>query len=451
MSAFVGTAERSRKLNIAAAFAMEGLESRRLFAAGDSAIVGKVLEYTQTSDTAPTVPTAYEATADVNENASGTAITSGTLTLPEVSGTPPQPLSEEEDVSHWGTQGNFDTQADLDSAVPGGTYELNVVDVNGNHTFTMTMPDSDEFPSAPAAVTGFAALQDVNASQDLTINWSPLGGTTSDYVSINIGSANGNVFRSPNIGAVGALDGTSTSIEIPAGTLQPGVTYTAQIVFAQIAEPVDTTDYPGMDGTPGVDGYIAFATDTKFSIVTQSDLTAPTGLSASQGTYAHHTIVSWAAVAGAASYQVYRSTVDNFAVANKVAGGLTGTTFTDIDVVAGVLHYYWIVARNGLDIGPVSAAVSGFTALPVPANVQASDYPHHVQLTWNPEPALVTYQVFRSITDDFNTSTRIATGILSNSFADTTGQTGVSYYYWIRAKNILGVSEPSVATIGATS
>jgi hypothetical protein len=125
---------------------MEGLEIRRLFAAGDSTLLGKLEEFTQTSNTAPTVPTSYEATADVNENVSGTVISSGLLTLPESSGVPPQPLTEEEDASHWGSQAQFETQAGLDGTVPGGTYTINVVDGNGNHTSRCRCPAVIHFP-----------------------------------------------------------------------------------------------------------------------------------------------------------------------------------------------------------------------------------------------------------------------------------------------------------------
>jgi hypothetical protein len=202
MSASIGTVERSKKLNIATAFAMERLEIRRLFAAGDSTILGKVEQFTQTSDTAPTVPTSYEATADVNENVSGTAITSGLLTLPVASGVSPQPLSEEEDASHWGSQAEFQTLAGLNSTVPGGTYTINVVDGNGNHTYTFSLPDSDSFPAAPAAVVGYSAMQTVNSSQALMVTWSPLeGGTSSDFVELNISGSGGTVFQTPYIGA----------------------------------------------------------------------------------------------------------------------------------------------------------------------------------------------------------------------------------------------------------
>jgi len=428
------------------AIKMEGLEIRRLFTAGDSTILGKVEEFTQTSATAPTVPTSYEATADVNENVSGTAISSGLLTLPESSGVSPQPFTEEEDVSHWGSQAQFETLAGLDGTVPGGTYTINVVDGNGNHTYTMSLPGTDSFPSAPAAVVGFSALQTVNSSQALTVTWSPLeGGTSSDFVELNISGAGGTVFQTPNIGASGALNGTSTSVVVPAGTLQPGINYSASIIYGELAGPVDTTDYPG------VNGYPVFATETDFSIQTLYNLAAPTGVAASQGTFPHHTTITWAAVSGAASYQVYRSTVDNFADANKLVGGVSGTAYSDTAAAPGVLHYYWVLARNGTDIGPESAAVSGFTELNAPAAFQSTDAVHHVALTWDTAVNAASYQIFRGITSDFSSATRIAAGITTTFFDDTTAVSGTDYFYWVRPKNALGVGAAAGPEEGALS
>jgi len=60
-------------------FAMEGLEARRLFTAGDSTTIVKLEVYEQTSEAVPTTPNDYLASIVVNEDASGTAITSASL------------------------------------------------------------------------------------------------------------------------------------------------------------------------------------------------------------------------------------------------------------------------------------------------------------------------------------------------------------------------------------
>jgi hypothetical protein len=434
---------RRKKLKDAVRFAMEGLEERRLFSAGDSVTFAKIEISNQTSDAGPTAAFDFIASVTVNEDASGTVIQSSTLTTPQEQ---QADLSESgSDASDWDITAQASTLLGLDEGITGGTYLVNVVDGNGNHTLTLNVPVNDEFPTAPGTITGFTALQSVDSTQSVNIAWSPLtGGTSSDYVQVQINSPTAVVYKSPNVGATGALTGASTSISIPSGTLTPGVTYTGFLIYTKISGAVDTTDYPG------VDGYVQFGTNTQFTIQTLSDLSAPTGLSASQGTFPHHTTISWAAVSGAASYQVYRSTVDNFADANKLVGGVTGTTYTDTAAAPGVLHYYWIKPRAGTDMGPASASVSGYTELAAPGNLQIFNDPKHLALTWVAVTNATTYQIFRSETDDFSTATKIAVGITTSYFNDTTAVSRQPYFYWVRAKNAAGVgilAGPVTATI----
>src|SRR5439155_1346164 len=53
-------------------------------------------------------------------------------------------------------------------------------------------------------------------------------GTSADFIYVNVGN---NVWKTPNPGEPGALNGIVTSVTIPAGTLQAGSDYTASIGF----------------------------------------------------------------------------------------------------------------------------------------------------------------------------------------------------------------------------
>jgi hypothetical protein len=73
---------------------------------------------------------------------------------------------------------------------------------------------------------------------------------------------------------------------------------------------------------------------------------APTGVSASDGTYTDRIHVSWNASEGAGSYDVYRSLS---ASGEKTAvGGTSGTSIDDtgVSVLPGMTYYYWVVARS---------------------------------------------------------------------------------------------------------
>ncbi|MGY8655726.1 MAG: hypothetical protein ACKVJX_19065, partial [Verrucomicrobiia bacterium] len=64
------------------------------------------------------------------------------------------------------------------------------------------------------------------------------GGTTNDFVMVEIqadGQLGGSmIFESARPGDGGSLNGTSTSVSIPASTLSPGGTYTASVSFFRI-------------------------------------------------------------------------------------------------------------------------------------------------------------------------------------------------------------------------
>ena len=73
---------------------------------------------------------------------------------------------------------------------------------------------------------------------------------------------------------------------------------------------------------------------------------APTGVSASDGTYTDHIHVSWNASDGAASYAVYRS--GSVSGEKTVVATTLGTSIDDTSpsVLPGMTYYYWVVAKN---------------------------------------------------------------------------------------------------------
>ena len=92
-------------------------------------------------------------------------------------------------------------------------------------------------------------------------------------------------------------------------------------------------------------------------------LTAPTGLTARPANQS--ATLSWASVAPAASYNVYRS-LSGGAYA-LVASGLTATSYVDTGLTNGTAYYYEVSAVNGAGEGPLSASVSSVPlAVPSP-------------------------------------------------------------------------------------
>ncbi len=84
---------------------------------------------------------------------------------------------------------------------------------------------------------------------------------------------------------------------------------------------------------------------------------APTNVTATAGSSALQVNLSWNALAGAASYQVKRSTVSGGPYA-LVAAGLTATNFADPGVTSGTTYYYVVSAMNVSGEGAISQPAS---------------------------------------------------------------------------------------------
>ncbi len=99
-----------------------------------------------------------------------------------------------------------------------------------------------------------------------------------------------------------------------------------------------------------------------------------------------------------------------------------------------------------------SFTVAGQTVdatLPTPMDVIASDstYSTKVGITWDAVRGATSYRIFRNTVNDFASATSLGT-TAANSFFDTTGVAGQTYFYWVRAENGSVVSSPSAPDQG---
>ncbi|MHC4573946.1 MAG: hypothetical protein ACYS76_07420, partial [Planctomycetota bacterium] len=83
---------------------------------------------------------------------------------------------------------------------------------------------------------------------------------------------------------------------------------------------------------------------------------APTGVSASDGTYTDKVRVTWNAPSGATSYDVWRNTSSSTGSATRIASSVVGTSYNDYSATPGTTYYYWVKANN------VCGNTSGFSS-----------------------------------------------------------------------------------------
>jgi fibronectin type 3 domain-containing protein len=177
--------------------------------------------------------------------------------------------------------------------------------------------------------------------------------------------------------------------------------------------------------------------DLMYCISSQQFL-PPTEVFASNGAFKDKVHVTWNAVGGAATYQLYRA-----ASAEGIKTAITpwqpNTTFDDSTAPVGLTVYYWVKAaldKNGGQASDFSATASGWRTMPSanpPTGVVASDgtFCGRVRVSWNVVGGATHYQVYRASSE---------TG---KKIAISPWQTAITYddikalasinFYWVRA------------------
>lgn len=156
---------------------------------------------------------------------------------------------------------SFAEADDLDRIFPPGEYELVFQTAHdGEQTMRLAI-GAGNYPNAPT-VLDFAATQAIDGSKPFTVRWDPMtGGTSADFIELFIEGELACYFETPFAGEPGALDGTATSVTIPAGYLPPGRTLECELAFVRVTDS-DETSYPGAAGFAG------FVSATEFEIRT---------------------------------------------------------------------------------------------------------------------------------------------------------------------------------------
>jgi hypothetical protein len=127
------------------------------------------------------------------------------------------------------SQQQFGTLADLQTALPGGTYS-GVIGPGGPALPTLTLPTDYTLPASPV-FTNYTAIQTFNPQQAFTFTFNPFGGSILDSTRFSIiDTATGGTVVNE------ALDPSAGQFELQAGTLTAGRSYVATVYFVQFAD-----------------------------------------------------------------------------------------------------------------------------------------------------------------------------------------------------------------------
>ena len=150
--------------------------------------------------------------------------------------------------------------------------------------------------------------------------------------------------------------------------------------------------------------------------------------------------LTWAAVDGAAKYEIYRSTQQS--TGYSLLGTTTSTSYVNTGAAVGKTYYYRVKAVNSAGTSAYSNIVSGRAKAAIPAaprvtigNSSASGKP---QLTWAAVDGAAKYDVYRSNSADGTFSKVGSTD--KTTYVNTGAVQGVTYFYKIRAVGASGAS-----------
>ena len=185
-------------------------------------------------------------------------------------------------------------------------------------------------------------------------------------------------------------------------------------------------------------------------VYTFSELSAPTGVTASDGTYCDRVVIDWNEVPAADDYTIWRSTSDDAYAADEI-GFDDMPPYDDWSAEPGVPYYYWVRARAGSTSSPFSESDDGLLASvpPAPEGVSATDSVHcfQISVSWGAVPEVDEYEVWRHTLNDPDSAELRGTA-LNSPFVDDVPIVGPTYWYWVRAVNVCGPSEFSSPDTG---
>ena len=306
------------------------------------------------------------------------------------------------------------------TATAGTTYYFWVKATNASGDSNFSTMDTGYRLAAPGTPTGLTA-SDGTYTDKVALDWADTSGATSYKVYRNTTNNSG----------------TATQIGTPSASAYDDTTATA-----------GTTYYYWVKASNAA-GDSGFSSSDSGSRSVGSPPSAPTGLTASDGTYTDKVALDWADTSGATSYKVFRNTTNNSGTASQI-GTPTTSAYDDTTATAGTTYYYWVKATNGAGDSGFSSSDTGYRSagLAAPTNLTASDGTvSKVYLNWDDVGGATSYYIYRNTTNNSGTATQISTQA-SSYFEDTTGAANTTYYYWVKAHNGSGDSAFSTPDTG---
>ena len=303
------------------------------------------------------------------------------------------------------------------------TYSVTAVALSGEGTASNQIT---LVPGSPALAAPLLSAQAASSTQ-ITLSWSPITGA-STY----------NLYRSLTPGGQGIMPYKADitmqgpTLTYPDTGLTSGTMYYYKVVAVG----------PGGEG--------AFSNEAS-AVPGTAALAAPI-LKGVAGATAN--TLTWSAIAGAASYNLYRSAGGSY-YGILYQQGLTTTTFSDTSVTTSTSYSYYVCAASASGQGNQSNTVlltPGSPTLAAPLLSAQATSGTQINLTWSPVTGATSYNLYRSLTSGGEGTIPYKVGLTGTSASDTGLTSGTMYYYTVAAVGPGGegmFSNEATATAGA--
>ena len=160
-------------------------------------------------------------------------------------------------------------------------------------------------------------------------------------------------------------------------------------------------------------------------------LAAPTGVAATNDRE-DGVLVSWQAVSGATSYELWKGASGEPDPSSLVGVG-PETSRLDPDALSGIMSRYWVRALNASSSSALSVPVEGMKHIAAPQNVTAkSDASQSITITWDATEGAESYRVMRATENDYSAAVLVVT-TGGTSWVDSVGNYMTPYWYWVIA------------------
>ncbi len=185
---------------------------------------------------------------------------------------------------------------------------------------------------------------------------------------------------------------------------------------------------------------------------------APTGVTATGGT--KQATISWSAVTGATSYNLYWSTTTGVTPANgtKIAGATSPTVQTGLN--DNTTYFYVVTAVNsaGESAASVQVAATTLTSTAPPPTVPAAPTgvsgtggAQQVTVSWTAVTGATSYNLYYSTTTGVTTANGTKVSGVTSPFVQTGLTDSTTYFFIVTAVNSAGESSPSAQASATTT